>query len=210
MASRVRAPLSLVAAPARREASDGELALALREGEPWAVTEVWHRYAAMVLRMAERALGSRSDAEDLAQEVFYRVCAGASTLRDPSSLRSFVYSVAVRLLKTALRYRRLRYWLSFHAPETLVDVTHCSLDVESRDHLRRFYALLDRLSARDRLVFVLRRVESMTIEEIATVMALSESTVKRSLLRASQRLARWVQADPALAALAVVDFERQA
>ena len=103
MASRVRAPLSLVAAPAAREASDTELALALRAGEPWAVTEVWHRYAAMVLRMAERALGSRSDAEDLAQEVFYRVCARASSLRDPNSLRSFVYSVAIRLLKTALR-----------------------------------------------------------------------------------------------------------
>jgi RNA polymerase sigma-70 factor (ECF subfamily) len=208
MASRVRAPLSLVAAPAPREASDTELALALRAGEPWAVTEVWHRYAAMVLRMAERALGSRSDAEDLAQEVFYRVCARASSLRDPSSLRSFVYSVAIRLLKTALRYRRLRRWLSFHAPETLIDLGECKVDVEGRDLLRRFYVLLDRLSARDRLVFMCRRVESMTVEEIATAMELSESTVKRSLLHSSQQLSRWVKADAALAELAFVHVGR--
>jgi RNA polymerase sigma-70 factor, ECF subfamily len=208
MASRVRAPLSLVAAPARREVSDEELALALRAGEPWGVTELWHRYAAMVMRMAQRALGSPSDAEDLAQEVFYRVCKGVSSLRDPSRLRSFVYSIAIRVLKTALRYRRLRRWLSFQGPETLVDLSQVNLDIEGRDLLRRFYVLLDRLSARDRLVFVLRRVESMTTEEIATAMELSESTVKRSFLHASERLSRWVQADPALAELAFRDLGR--
>jgi RNA polymerase sigma-70 factor, ECF subfamily len=209
MASHLRAPLSLVTAPARRETTDAELALGLSAGEPWAVGEVWRRHGPMVLTMAERALGSRSDAEDLAQEVFYRVCRLASSLRDPGSLRSFVYSIAIRVLKTTLRYRRLRRWLSFHQPETLVELSHASVDVEGRDLLKRFYALLDRLSARDRLVFVLRRVESMTIDEIATVMELSESTVKRSLLRASQQLSRWVQQEPALAELATRDLGRQ-
>ena len=201
MASHVRAPLSLVVSPDRRELEDSELAVALGAGEPWAVGEVWRRFAPMVLKMAERALGSRTDAEDLAQEVFYRVCQLAASLRDPNSLRSFIYSIAIRVLKTTLRYRRLRRWLSFHRPETLVDLRHSTPDVEGRDSLKRFYALLDRLSDRDRLVFVLRRVESMTVEEIATVMELSESTVKRSLLKSSEQLSKWVQREPALAEL---------
>jgi RNA polymerase sigma-70 factor (ECF subfamily) len=210
MASHVRVPLSLVTSPVAREATDADLARALSAAEPWAVGEVWRRYAAMVLTMAERALGSRSDAEDLAQDVFCRVCRLASTLRDPNSLRSFIYSIAIRTLKTALRYRRLRRWLSFHPPETLVDLRHSTLDVESRDLLVRFYVLLDRLSARDRLVFVLRRVESMTIDEISTAMALSESTVKRSLLHASRQLSRWVQAEPGLAEFVARDIGRPA
>jgi RNA polymerase sigma-70 factor (ECF subfamily) len=210
MASQVRAPLSLVTSPVTRETTDADLARALSAAEPWAVGEAWRRYAPMVLSMAERALGSRSDAEDLAQEVFCRVCQLAPSLRDPNSLRSFVYSIAIRTLKTALRYRRLRRWLSFHPPETLVDLRHSTFDVESRDLLVRFYVLLDRLSARDRLVFVLRRVESMTIDEIATHMALSESTVKRSLLHASRQLSRWVQAEPALAEFVARDLGRPA
>ena len=201
-----RAPLSLVPSPTRRAIGDAELALALGAGEPWAVGEVWQRYSAMVLTMAERALGSRSDAEDLAQEVFYRACLLASTLRDPNSLRSFIYSIAIRVLRNTLRYRRLRRWLSFSRPETLVDLRFTTFDIESRDLLRKFYALLDRLSARDRVVFVLRRVEAMTIEEIAALTELSESTVKRSLLRASAQLSSWVQAEPALAELAAGDF----
>lgn len=201
MRSFSRAPLSLVVGASRRDESDAELARSLGAGEPWAITEAWHRFAPMVLMSAQRALGSSGEAEDLAQDVFERVIRSASTLREPDSLRSFVYSIAVRALRNQLRYRRLRAWLSFHGPETIVDLRHVTLDVESRDLLAKFYVLLSRLSARDRLVFILRRVESMTVEEIAASMDISTSTVKRSMLRASSRLSRWVERDPELQSL---------
>jgi RNA polymerase sigma-70 factor (ECF subfamily) len=201
MRSFSRAPLSLVVAPIRDEVSDAELARGLANAESWALTETWHRFAPMVLVTAERALGSRSEAEDLAQDTFDRVFRVAKTLEKPESLRSFVYSIAIRALKSHLRHRRLRAWLSFQGPETLVELRQVTLDIEARDLLRRFYALLDRLSTRDRLVFVLRRVESMTVEEIALAMELSPSTVKRSMARASTRLSRWVDADPGLRGL---------
>ncbi len=165
------------------------------------MTEAWHRFAPMVLMMAERALGSKPEAEDLAQEVFSRMFRRAHTLRDPECLRSFVYSFAVRALKSQLRYRRLRAWLTFRSPETLVELRSTTPDVESADLLRKFYTLLDKLPPRDRLVFLLRRVESMTVEEIAATMGISVSTVKRSMTRASTRLSRWVDADPSLASL---------
>ena len=87
--------LNLLVGPIRRAASDAELANGLGTGEAWAVTEAWHRFAPMVLMTADRALGSSTEAEDLAQEVFWRVFRRAKTLRDPGSLRSFVYSVAL-------------------------------------------------------------------------------------------------------------------
>jgi RNA polymerase sigma-70 factor (ECF subfamily) len=155
----------------------------------------------MVLTMAERALGSRSEAEDVGQEVFYAVFRKAKTLRDPDSLRSFVYSFAVRALKYELRRRKLRAWLSFHEPQDLSDLGSHTLDVESRDLFRRCHALLDRLSTRDRLVYVLRNMESMTTEETAAAMDISMSTVKRSMTHATRRLSRWIDADPDLAAL---------
>jgi len=201
MASPSRTPLVLVVDQAHRELSDIDVAEGLAAGEDWAVTEVWRRFAPLVIMTAERALGSKSDAEDVTQETFSRVFRKLSTLRDKSSLRSFVYSIAIRTLKSHLRYRGLREWLSFREPETLVDLSYSTQDVEARELVRSFYTLLDRLSARDRLVFVLRRVESMTIEEIASAMELSTSTVKRSYSHASKRLSRWIAADPALAAL---------
>jgi RNA polymerase sigma-70 factor, ECF subfamily len=199
------ASLSLVVGRDRRDTSDGDLARGLIAGEAWAIAETWHRFAPMVTMMAERCLGSKSEAEDVAQEVFYRVFCKAKTLRDPSCLRSFVYSFAIRALKTELRRKKLRSWLLLDQPERLSDAGSTTFDVESRDLLRRFHVLLDRLTSRDRLVFILRRMESMTVEEIASHMDLSTSTVKRSMAHASDRLSRWIEADPGLAG--VIDTE---
>ncbi|HEX2657557.1 MAG TPA: sigma-70 family RNA polymerase sigma factor, partial [Polyangia bacterium] len=133
------------------------------------------------------------------QEVFYQVFRRARTLRDPSCLRSFVYSFAIRVLKSELRSRRRRRLLFFASSAAHDPLDLGAADVESRELLLRFNNLLDRLSPRDRLVFVLRRMESLTVQEIAATMELSLSTVKRSMAHASSRLAQWVDADPGLA-----------
>jgi RNA polymerase sigma factor (sigma-70 family) len=198
---RSQARISLVVGGGRSAASDGDLARGLAAGETWALAETWHRFAPMVLLMAERSLGSRAEADDLGQEVFHAVFRKARGLRDPDSLRSFVYSFAVRTLRSELRRKRLRGWLSFQRPEQLPDIATRTSDVESRDLLRRCRALLDRLSPRDRLVFILRRIDSMTVDEIAATMGVSISTVKRSMAHASQRLSHWIAADPGLSDL---------
>jgi RNA polymerase sigma-70 factor, ECF subfamily len=196
-----RVPLSLVVGQDRSAGSDGDLARGLVAGEAWAMVEAWRRFAPMVLSMARRTLGSQSEAEDVAQEVFYGVFRKIKALREPDSLRSFIYACAISLLKTELRRRKLRSWLCFQEPKTLADLGCRAVDMEARDLLRRFHALLDRLGPRDRLVFVLRRMEAMTVEEIAAAMELSESTVKRSLAHATSRLSRWIDADPGLAGM---------
>jgi RNA polymerase sigma-70 factor (ECF subfamily) len=179
-----------------RSVSDGDLARGLADGSAWALQETWRRFAPMVLMMAARALGSDTEAEDVAQEVFQRVFGKAGTLRDPDSLRSFVFSFAVRVVKTELRRKMARRWLSFHQPDVLPDLgSSGTIDVESRDLLRRFYALLDRLNPRDRLVFALRYLERMTVEEIAASTTLSLSTVKRSLSRGTEKLSRRIETD---------------
>jgi RNA polymerase sigma-70 factor (ECF subfamily) len=184
----------------RGDVADRDLVIGLIAGEAWAMAETWQRFAPMVLMTARRSLGSRTEAEDVAQEVFLGVFRKVKTIRDPDSLRSFIYSFAVRALKAELRRRKVRGWLPF-MPEEPLDFGFRTLDVEARDLLRKLYALLDRLSPRNRLAFILRRMESMTVEEIAVTMDLSISTVKRSIAHASNRLSRWIDADPGLAGL---------
>lgn len=186
---RFRAPLVLLGSPDHRDVSDAELAKSLAAGEGWAVTETWHRFAPMVLMLAERSLGSKPEADDLAQEVFARLFQRIHTLQDPNDLRSFIHSFAVHALKSRLRTRKLRAWIPFKNSE------------ESSDPLTKFYGLLDRLSIRDRLVFLFQRVEYMTLEEVASALDIPVSTVERSLARTSSRLSRWIESDPAFAAL---------
>jgi RNA polymerase sigma-70 factor (ECF subfamily) len=199
-------PLSLVVNTDHRAASDGDLARGLIAGDTRALAETWRRYAPMVLLLAKRTLGSQSEAEDIAQEVFYRLYRRAKRIQNPESLRSFIYAVTIHALKSELYRKKLRSWLLFEQPHALSNLGWKTMDLESRDLVRRFHTLLERLPTRERLVFVLRRMESMTVEEIAVSMEMSESTVKRSMTRASDRLSRWIEADPGLAS--VFDTER--
>jgi RNA polymerase sigma-70 factor (ECF subfamily) len=193
----------LVVGQDRRTASDGDVARALNAGEEWAAVETWRRFAPMVLRLAKRTLGSQSEAEDIGQEVFQRVYRKIRTLREPDSFRNFVYACSLRVLQTELHRKKMRSWLTFEQPDVLDCQVSETLDMESRDLLRRFYRCLEQLAPRDRIVFVLRRVEAMTVEEIATALETSQSTVKRALTRASNRLSRWMDDKPRL-----VDGER--
>lgn len=155
----------------------------------------------MVRFNAERSLGSRSEADDVVQEVFLRVFRKAKMLRDPSCLRSFILAFTTHALKAELRRRRARGRFPLLQDERAADLPLRASDFESRDLLTRLYALLNRLKPRDRLIFVLRRMEAMSLDEIAATMDLSISTVKRSVAHASRRLACWVEADPGLAGL---------
>jgi RNA polymerase sigma-70 factor (ECF subfamily) len=202
---RGRMPLAVVPAGPASDPTDAELARALKGGQPWAAAATWNRFAPVVFGIVRRALGSQNDAEDVTQEVFFHLFARVGTLRDPASFRSFVVSFALRIVKWELRRRRARRWLLLSPSNLLPDGPAFDTDPESREVLRRFYAVLDQLAARDRLVFALRYLESMTLEEIAAALEVSLSTVKRNLTRASARVSRWIAADRDL----VTFFERR-
>jgi len=198
-AGRKRVPLHIVPAGVRPDMDDAELARALMTGEPWAQAATWNRFAPLVFNMACRALGSDDEAEDITQEVFYRLFARANTLCKPEALRSFIVSFAIRILKWDLRRKRAGRWLTLFEPRNLPDVPFRGADPEARDVLRRFYVILDELGTRERLVFALRHLESMTLGEIASAMGISLSTVKRAHAQAVLEVGNWIASDKDLA-----------
>ncbi len=198
-AGRRNIPLHIVPSAARSDVDDAALARALIAGEPWAHPVTWNRFAPLVFNMAWRALGSEDEAEDITQEVFYRLFARVRTLCKPESLRSFIVSFAIRILKWEFRRKRAGRWLTFLTPKDLPEVPFCGADPEAREILRRFYKILDRLGTRERLVFALRHLESMTLGEIAAAMEISLSTVKRAHAQAVVEVGDSIASDRDLA-----------
>ena len=172
---------------------------ALIRGAPWATEEAWKRYAPMVHGLLRRGLGAGTDVDDAAQEVFLRFYRRVGTLRDATALRSFVFSIAVRVMRWQLRRRIIRRWVRLSPNGVLPEVAQPALDPDGREALARLYAIFERLPPADRTIFILRQSEGLSLTEIARVMDLGLSTVKRRLARASQRVRARVRADPLLA-----------
>ncbi len=182
-------------------ATDGELIQALARKDAAAAREAWRRFAPLVRRIVLRTLGPTSEVDDVCQDVFIALFEGASALREPAAAQAFVISIATFRVRYHLRWRRLRRWLSFHEDAEALDrrIEHPS--GEAREAIGRFFGILDRLNASDRVAFTLRYVEEMELTDVAAAMDVSVATVKRRVTHAWSRLEKLVAADPALADL---------
>jgi RNA polymerase sigma-70 factor, ECF subfamily len=190
-------PLQVV--PSRPPASaitDPALVQGLIDKEEWAAATLWSRYGALVYRIADRGLGSPQEAEDLTQDVFLCLFHKIASLRDQTALRSFVVSITVRTLKWKLRRRQVRRWIHLTETGELPDRPIRGIDVD--EALRRFYRLLDKLSPEERLIFILRHVDELRLQDVAHAMGLSLATVKRRLRRADAQLSRLMESEPLL------------
>jgi RNA polymerase sigma-70 factor (ECF subfamily) len=167
-------------------------------GKRWAQREVWYRFAPMVHGLLRRSLGSRHEHDDLVQEVFLRVFRRLHTIEKPSALRSFVYSVAVRVVSEEIRH----FYVRQRAREQLVLLARTTgvqgADFEAREALVRVQRILDGLKDKHRAVFVLRHVDGLELRDIAGGLDISLATVKRYLVKAQRSINRAVARDEGL------------
>jgi RNA polymerase sigma-70 factor (ECF subfamily) len=167
-------------------------------GKRWAQREVWYRFAPMVYGLLRRSLGLRHEHDDLVQEVFLRVFRRLHTLEKPEALRSFVYSVAVRVVSEEIRH----FYVRQRARDNMAFLTPVGgaqgADFEAREALVRVQRILDGLKDKHRAVFVLRHVDGMELREIAVGLDISLATVKRYLSKADRSVHRAVARDEGL------------
>ena len=86
------------------------LALKLRAGDRQSFDAVYQCYAGRVMGFALRLTGSRTEAEDLVQEVFLAAYAARATFKGNSRLLSWLLGIAIRRWRDRCRHR---------TPETL-------------------------------------------------------------------------------------------
>jgi RNA polymerase sigma-70 factor, ECF subfamily len=190
-------PSSVAHFPADRS-SDALLVRSVAGGDHHALALVWERYGKLVRSVLFGALGPDQAAEDLLQEVFLGFYRGASRMRDPSALRGYLVTLAVRLVALELRRRKVRRWVGLSSNGELPDLPVPPEDSEAREALRALYHVLDQLGSRRRLAFVLRHVQGMELMEVAAALQISESTARRELSRAKDQLAALSRRQPAL------------
>jgi RNA polymerase sigma-70 factor, ECF subfamily len=199
---------SLKQAEARSPTLDeGLLARALIEGHAEAPVLAWHRFYPLVETTLRRMLGPDGELEDLAQDVFLRFFRKVRGLQKTESLRSFVMAIAIRRAQEEIRRRRVRRWLAPVADRRLALPVSTEMDPESREVIVHLYRLIDQLRIKDRTIYVLRYIEGLEQAEIAGLVGVSVSTVRRRLERLTKRLGVLMSSDPVLAPY--TDYRRE-
>jgi RNA polymerase sigma-70 factor, ECF subfamily len=178
--------------------SDAELVAAMRRGEAWAAAALLDRHGPLVERLIRRIMGHDSDLPDLVQDAFATILSSIDQVRDENAVKAWMSSIAVHTAHRAIRRRQLSRWIFFWQHDDAVDAPTRDADHGARECVRHVYAALEQLPAEERIVFALRFIEEMQLEDIAATRGVSLATIKRRITRAEQRFVAIAQRDPVL------------
>ncbi len=146
-------------------------------------------------------VGYSAELDDVAQQVFETalqlVSAGKVRLTgDTSSMRAWLVAIALRLAHSERR-RQVRSKLA-DEPTQLDAQTTEPLDPMRQQLLERAHCVLLKLPDRLRSPWLLRHLERMSLDEIATTLGISLATVKRRLVAADERFKKLAHRDAVL------------
>jgi RNA polymerase sigma-70 factor, ECF subfamily len=160
----------------------------------WLVTH----YHGPVFGLIAGLVGDSAEAADITQEVFLKAFRGMGNFRRGSSLRTWLYRIAVR---ESLNARR--WWWRHHRRQTSLEVdsedgpqtmqiedpAESPLDLaESSETRRMVWSGLNQVPEVFRGAVILRDLEGLSYEEVAEVLDVSVGTVKSRILRGRQAL----------------------
>jgi len=168
-------------------------------GDRFAFDALVHLYDKDVLRLALKVVRSPDEAADLYQEAFLKVYRSLARFRFESSFSTWIYRVVMNVCLDHLRRQKSRSEVQPPATEEgeseyfhrLPD-DNPGFDPEralrSREIDARLQEALDRLTARERLVFELKHYQGLKLRAIGHLCGTSEETAKNCLFRATQKL----------------------
>jgi RNA polymerase sigma-70 factor (ECF subfamily) len=169
---------------------DAALLARLRAGEARAFEELVIAHQHRVFGVALRMLGSRAEAEDIAQEAFLRAHGAVADFRGDARLSTWLYAIVSRLCLNRLASAERR--LARHGDEVLVRLPGHEADpaasLERREMESALHRAIAELPEERRIVVVLRDLEGLSYDEIAAALALEPGTVRSRLHRGRAEL----------------------
>jgi RNA polymerase sigma-70 factor (ECF subfamily) len=174
--------------PGSENDPDLELIQKTAEGDENAFEQLITKHEDKVYSTVYRYVGDRTEAEDVAQEVFVKVWQKAGSFRGKSRFSTWLYRIVANQCLSHRRRRR-------REPEPLdpVNVDDQKTDspedeIEKKEQLEAVRLAVDSLPERQRLALILAKYEGKAYKEIAEIMGVSLSSVESLIHRARTTL----------------------
>jgi RNA polymerase sigma-70 factor (ECF subfamily) len=178
--------------------SSEDLMTRIAKGDGDAFEILVDRHQASVLNLIYRFIGDRTQAKDLAQEVFIKVWQAAKTYRPEAKFTTWIYRIATNVCFNELKSARRRRWFQFRRSnednegsieETFSDGSPTAEDLLlERERSRQISDALQSLPDNQRMALVLKRYDDLSYAEIAQIIGCSVSAVESLLVRAKRTL----------------------
>ncbi|MFN0214878.1 MAG: RNA polymerase sigma factor [Saprospiraceae bacterium] len=178
--------------------TESELVPLLQSKDPVACKYLVDKHGDLVFNTALGLLQHRSDAEDMAQEVFAYAFRFIEKFRGDAKISTWLYRITLSksldLLKAKKRAKRFGFLQSIFESDGVKlamdkpHFQHPGVLMENKERAQMLFLAIEKLPDKQKTAFVLHKLEDMPYAEIAEVMELSLASVESLLFRAKQNL----------------------
>lgn len=180
---------------------DAELMVQVAAGDRRAFAALFDRHQGSVVRFAQRFVGDRARAEELAQDIFVKLYRSAKAYRPSAKFKTFLFRVATNHCLNEVRRGeyRVKHEAIDEAPSREADALPGpgaptpADELAGRELEAAVGSAMAELSDRERAAFTMCRFEGMAYREIAEALSASEAAVKSLIHRATLAVARRIQ-----------------
>ncbi|HEY8228380.1 MAG TPA: sigma-70 family RNA polymerase sigma factor [Pyrinomonadaceae bacterium] len=170
---------------------DGQLIRACQHGDREAFRLLFETYKDRVFSIAVYSLGDRAVADDVTQQIFLKLFTAIGQFRGDSEFTTWLYRLVVNAcLDERRRTRRLVSWGDSVAMNNPSEKKSQEKQYARREIAEAVQNAIGELKPKFRLPILLKYVEGLSYEEIATVMGCSKGTVASRLNRGHSELAK--------------------
>lgn len=180
-----------------------QLVLRAQDGEVEAFEVLVDRHQGRLFRVAFMVLNDRQDSEDVVQETLVLAWKRLHLLDDPDAFRAWLAKICTRRATDVVR-RRARRATDAAASEDLEGATagiggasspagDPARIAEVNAQMRTLAQTLETLDPDMRACWVLREIDGMSYQEIATALQLTEPTVRGRIARARTQIIRQME-----------------
>jgi RNA polymerase sigma-70 factor (ECF subfamily) len=175
--------------------TDKHILLSSQQGDTAAFRKLVETYQGYAFSLASRFLGNEEDALDVVQESFIRIWRYLHTFDHRCKFTTWMYRIVINLCRDRIKAqsRRDRFLLpdsSGNLP-ALLNITGEN-DLEDKNTNEELAAVITTLAGelphRQRVVFVLRDLQDVSVEEASQILGMSTSSVKSNLSYARKNI----------------------
>jgi RNA polymerase sigma-70 factor, ECF subfamily len=179
------------------ERTDAELVDATLRGDSDAFAGIVKRYQHFVFNAIYHYLGPSADIEDVAQEVFLKLFRALDRYDTGRPLQAWIYRITVNQCfdeGRKIKHRRVKSFSEMSEEEEGRILRYHEgrqgplSHTEAEESLRFLKSLMDGLSDKDKMAFVLREIEGLDYDEVSKAMNTSVTAARIRISRVKKRL----------------------
>lgn len=169
--------------------NESKLLSLARKGDKAAFREIMETHKKKIFYLAYDLTGSMQDAEDLCQETFFKAYRNLPKFRGEAAVGSWLYRITLNTFldqkkKISFQEERKQMELGEHEsslerPENVAESRQIQIHIDQA---------LEKLTPRERSIFVMRHYQGMPVKQVASILNISDGTVKSLLFRAIRKL----------------------